>query len=179
MTHNVSSPRDLIWVLNQFRAAEIRGAGVILRLGRLADSSALRSNFTRHLRDEGNHAWLWTRTIEHLNGSVIDVDDPYQVRLGAEFGLPKSLNELLCLTLVSERRGVLTYQELLDEPELPIAVRRALRAILRDESWHVEWIEDELRQRASVDPTVSRTLQRAERADELAASTIREEAIVR
>ena len=37
-------------VLNHYRAAELRGAGVILRLGRLADTPRVRANFTRHLR---------------------------------------------------------------------------------------------------------------------------------
>lgn len=157
----------LVWVMNQYRSAEIRGAGVILRLGRLADSSDLRSNFSKHLRDEGVHAWLWTRTIEKLGGEVEDVEDAYQVRLGTNFGLPRSVTELLAVTLVSEERGVATYEEHLAQ-DVPDEVSRTLRGILKDEVWHVEWIGEELRKRAATDPEVGVAIERARLADEAA-----------
>jgi len=161
---------DLIALLNQFRSAELRGAGVILRLGRLADTSRLRVNFTRHLRDEGVHAWLWTRCIEHLGGEVVEVDDPYQSRLGAHFGLPRRIEELLAVTLVSERRGVSAYEELLGT-EIPAKVSSAATAILKDERWHVSWISQELAQRpaAIVEPIMHRAVQ----ADLRAAAEVR------
>ncbi|HZQ26109.1 MAG TPA: ferritin-like domain-containing protein [Acidimicrobiales bacterium] len=167
------SPEATVWLLNQYRAAEIRGAGVILRLGRLADTSGLRSNFSRHLRDEGVHAWMWTRAIHELGGEVLDMDDAYQIRLGTEFGLPKSLTELLALTLVSERRGVQTYEEHLTFAGIPGCVERTLRGILKDEHWHVEWIAEELEGRAAKDSAVSSALARAEEADRRAASQLR------
>lgn len=169
----MSQDFDLIALLNQYRGAEIRGAGVILRLGRLANSSELRSNFSRHLRDEGVHAWMWTRTLHDLGGDVMDVDDPYQMRLGSLFGIPRTLNELLALTVVSERRGVATYEEHLSHPGTPPAVQRTLRGILKDERWHVEWIEDELRQRSRDDTSVDDLLARAEAADVEAVRSIR------
>lgn len=167
------TPEATIWLLNQYRAAEIRGAGVILRLGRLADTSELRSNFSRHLRDEGVHAWMWTRAIHELDGDVVDMDDAYQIRLGTAFGLPKSLTELLALTLVSERRGVQTYEEHLAYEGIPACVERTLRGILKDERWHVDWIADELHQRADHDPSVADALARAEQADREAAAQLR------
>lgn len=163
----------LIWRLNQYRSAEIRGAGVILRLGRLADTSELRANFSKHLRDEGVHAWLWTKAIVELGGEIEDVEDPYQARLGAGFGLPRTVDELLAVTLVSERRGVTTYQEHLTEPDVPDAVTRALRAILKDERWHVDWIADELEQRAALHPEVRDAMARAEEADDAAMAELR------
>ena len=165
---------DVIWILNQYRSAEIRGAGVILRLGRLADRSDLRANFSRHLRDEGVHAWMWTRAIQELGGQVLDVEDAYQVRLGTAFGLPKTLNELLALTIVSERRGVTTYEDHLRQPDLPNCVERTLRGILRDERWHVEWIEEELASRGRDDRAVRDALARAEEADRIALEEIRQ-----
>jgi hypothetical protein len=163
------------WVLNQYRAAEIRGASVILRLGRLAETTRLRSNFSRHLRDEGVHAWLWTRLLDDLGVEIVDVDDAYQMRLGTLFGIPKSLNELLSLTLVSERRGVATYTQHL-ESDPAQAVARTLRTVLKDEGWHVDWIGEELRQRAESDPSVHDVLARAEDADRQAIEQLREEA---
>lgn len=163
-----SAHADLIWLLNQFRAAELRGASVILRLGRLSDTSELRSNFTRHLRDEGVHAWLWTRAIQELGGEVVDVEDPYQARLGAAFGLPRTVEELLAVTLVSEKRGVAAYREQLGRPDTPEPVRKALTAILKDETWHVEWIEEELLGRGQDRPEVVEALARAEEADRVA-----------
>jgi hypothetical protein len=162
----------LIWLLNQYRAAEIRGASVIMRLGRLATTSALRSAFSRHLRDEGVHAWLWTRAVEVLDGEVLDIDDPYQTRLGTHFGVPKTLNELLALTLVSERRGVATYEEHLQGPDTPPLVQRTLRGILRDEHWHVSYIQEELESRLRADASVAGVLERAEQADRLAAEDL-------
>lgn len=153
------SDSSLIHLLCQFRSAELRGASVILRLGRLADTPALRSNFTKHLRDEGVHAWLWTRCIEELGGEVVDVDDPYQSRLGAHFGIPRNIEELLAVTLVSERRGVTAYEELLTG-DVPGAVSKAATAVLKDERWHVSWISEELARRpaAVIEPIVHRAV---------------------
>jgi bacterioferritin (cytochrome b1) len=159
------SDDELMWLLNQYRSAELRGAGVILRLGRLADTTDLRANFTRHLRDEGVHAWMWTRAILALGGEVDDVADPYQARLGALFGVPRTVEELLALTLVSERRGVATYEEHLDDAEAPEIVQRTLRAILKDERWHVSWIEGELERRSRGNAAIADIQARAEAAD--------------
>jgi hypothetical protein len=132
----------------------------------------LRSAFSRHLRDEGVHAWLWTRAVEVLDGEVLDIDDPYQTRLGTHFGVPKTLNELLALTLVSERRGVATYEEHLQGPDTPPLVQRTLRGILRDEHWHVSYIQEELESRLRADASVAGVLERAEQADRLAAEDL-------
>jgi bacterioferritin (cytochrome b1) len=162
-------------MMNQFRSAELRGAGVILRLGRLADTSELRGNFTAHLRDEGNHAWLWTKTIQDLGGEIEDVPDPYQARLGTLFGVPRSVEDLLALTLVSERRGVETYAEQADRADaLPESVHRVLRAILKDERWHVSWIEEELRRRAATSAEVALAIGKAESADRQAMTEMRD-----
>lgn len=166
------SDDQLLSVLNQYRSAEIRGAGVILRLGRLADSGALRANFTRHLRDEGVHAWLWTRAILELGGEPEDVADPYQARLGAVFGVPRTVEDLLALTVVSERRGVASYERHLEFDDTPDLVRRTLKAILKDERWHVSWIEEELRERARDDQRVNDLVERAEAADREAVTAI-------
>lgn len=164
---------DLVAALNQYRAAELRGAGVILRLGRLADTPDCRRNLTRHLRDEGVHAWLWTKAIDDLGGDIRDVDDPYQTRLGAHFGLPRTLDELLAVTLVSEERGVAEYTERLGMGDTPNSVQHKLRTVLKDETWHVSWIREELERRAAEHPEVGAVLERARQADRMAIAELR------
>jgi hypothetical protein len=160
-----ANDQSLVDLLHQYRSAEIRGAGVILKLARLATSSYQRVNFSRHLKDEGVHAWLWTRALETLGADVIDVDDPYQARLGQIFGLPRTLVELLALTVVSERRGLATYRAHLEMGGAPLAVERTLRAVVKDEQWHVEWISAELHSGQFDDDEAQLVLRRAEAAD--------------
>jgi hypothetical protein len=162
---------DLVWLLNQYREAELRGAGAILRLLRLADTGRLRRDLTRHLRDETLHALLWTEAIESIGGEIVEVPDPYQARLGAHFGIPSSLNELLALTLVSERRGVTEYRAAMSR-ELPPPVEGALRTILEDEGWHVSYIARELEARSASDPDAAAALERAEAADRAAVADL-------
>lgn len=166
---------DPLWLLNHYRAAEIQGASAILRLLRLADSAQLRMDLTRHLRDESSHAWMWQRALEHIGGTVLEVDDPYQQRLAAAFGLPRTLTELLALTLVSENRGLTQYATHEADPDTPEVIRRTLQAILKDETWHVSYVQDELRRRAKTDTSVEEILDRAERADEVAFGELRDD----
>lgn len=160
--------RDPLWVLNEYRAAEIHGAGAIMRMGRLADSASLRADLSRHLRDEAVHAWLWTKAIKDMGGEIVEVDVPYQARLGMHFGIPKTLSELLALTWVSERRGVEQYLEHLDASGVTPAIQRTLRGILKDERWHVRYINDELQLRMRTQPRLQDVIDRALTADELA-----------
>jgi hypothetical protein len=158
----------LFWVLNEYRAAEVHGAGAIMRMGRLADSAELSADLSRHLRDEAVHAWLWTKVIKDMGGEIVEVDQPYQRRLGVHFGIPRSLTELLALTWVSERRGVRQYTEHLDLPDVTAKIQRTLRGILKDEEWHVSYINDELQHRVRADRHVQDTIDRALVADGLA-----------
>ncbi|MEU3161546.1 ferritin-like domain-containing protein [Streptomyces griseoincarnatus] len=157
---------DPLALLNQYRAAEVHGTGVIMRLGRLADNLELRNNLSRHLRDEAVHAWLWTKAIHEMDGHIVEVDEPYQTLLGQHFGIPRTLDELLALTWVSERRGCEQYKEHLDVQEIPAVVRRTLRGILKDEIWHVSYINEELQRRALHDPGIQDIIDRALAADE-------------
>ncbi|CUU59641.1 hypothetical protein Ga0074812_13021 [Parafrankia irregularis] len=156
---------DPVWVLNQYRAAEIHGAGAILRMSRLADDLALSTDLSRHLRDEAVHAWLWTRALRDIDGEIFDVEEPYQTRLGAHFGIPRTLTDLLALTWVSESRGVEQYESHLNLKDVPPNIRRTLRAILKDETWHVAYIREELERRGRLDPSVQSVIDRAQDAD--------------
>lgn len=169
-------PEDPVWILNQYRAAEVHGAGAIMRMARLADTAKLRSDLSRHLRDEAVHAWLWTRAIHDFGGEVVDVAQPYQARLSAHFGIPKTLTDMLALTLVSEKRGLSEYELHVGQEDLPQAVRRPLRAIIRDEAWHVSYIDEALRERAREDRRVYDIIERAEQADVQAVAELEAEA---
>jgi 1,2-phenylacetyl-CoA epoxidase catalytic subunit len=164
--------KDRMWVLNQYRAAEIHGAGAIMRMARLSDSTSLSADLSRHLRDEAVHAWLWTKAIKDLDGEIIEVDVPYQARLGLHFGLPRTLTDLLALTWVSERRGVIQYTEHLDAPNVTPLIQRTLRGILKDEHWHVRYINEELQQRVRADRRVQNVIDHALAAEEVAAAEL-------
>jgi hypothetical protein len=158
--------RDPLWVLNEYRAAEVHGAGAIMRMSRLADSTGLSADLSRHMRDEAVHAWLWTKAITDMGGEIVDVDQPYQTRLAFHFGLPRTLTDMLALTWASERRGVTQYTEHLDLPDVTAGIQRTLRAILRDEQWHVRYIGEELQRRVRAGRSVQDVIDRALAADE-------------
>ena len=156
---------DPMWLLNQYRAAEVHGAGAVMRMARLSDSSQLSTDLSRHLRDEAVHAWLWTRAIEELGGTIVDVNEPYQTRLSTHFGIPRTLNDMLALTLVSEKRGLAQYLQHLDESNLLPPIRRTLRGIIKDEEWHVSYVQSELQRRARSDKLIEDLVDRAAQAD--------------
>jgi hypothetical protein len=164
---------DPIWLLNQYRVAEIRGAGAIMRMGRLADDLDLSTDLARHLRDESVHAWLWTKAIRDMGGDLVEMDEPYQTRLALHFGIPRSLTDLLALTWISEQRGVEQYKHHFDLSEVSPQIRRTLRAILKDEEWHVAYIGAELQRRARSDADVQRVIDRALEADAKAIDELR------
>jgi hypothetical protein len=68
---------------------------------------------------------------------------------------------LLALTWVSERRGVIQYTEHLDAPNVTPLIQRTLRGILKDEHWHVRYINNELQQRVRADRRVQDLIDRA------------------
>jgi hypothetical protein len=156
---------DPVWLLNQYRVAELTGAGAIMRMSRVADGHELRTDLSRHLRDEAVHAWLWTKALQDIGGEIIDVEEPYQARLAFHFGVPRSLVELLAVTWVSESRGVEQYETHLDSEEVTPSIRRTLRAILKDETWHVSYIRKELERRARTGAGVQAIIDRALEAD--------------
>ncbi|HZM81953.1 MAG TPA: ferritin-like domain-containing protein [Candidatus Limnocylindrales bacterium] len=165
---------DPVWLMNQYRSAEVHGAGAIMRMGRLAESSELQASLSRHLRDEAVHAWLWTRAIEEFGGEIVDVDEPYQSRLAAHFGIPRNLVDMLALTWASERRGLAQYSKHLDQGDVPSPIKRTLRGIIKDEKWHVDYIREELERRALSNPAVQRSMDRALEADLAAVNELRD-----
>jgi len=73
------------------------------------DDSDTQPKLTKHLEDEGRHAWLWTKRIADLGSVPEKLDDGYQRRVGLEVGIPRTLELLLALTIVIEERALARY----------------------------------------------------------------------
>ena len=80
----------------------------------------------------------------------------YQSFYATEGAAPQRLAEVLALTHVFERRVDREFSEQLGDPELPEAVHRTFRALLRDEQRHLDWIALWLRERPEHQPLVDR-----------------------
>lgn len=141
-------PSNRLWLLNHYRVAEMHSVAMIMRIARSADSSSLRANLSRQMRDEAAHSWMWTKLIrEQSDSEIIGVKTPYHERLNLHYGLPRTLTELLALAWVSRKHSIVEYTEHLHAPDVPPTIQRMLRGILRDEERHVSQLNDELQQR--------------------------------
>jgi bacterioferritin (cytochrome b1) len=142
-----SSPSEkLILIFSFYRDAELRGARLLFNLlGHLKDGDS-QLKMAKHLADETRHAWLWTRRIADLGGAPIAIPDGYQRRLGLRTGVPKTLVELLALTVVVEERAQSRYMAHAALPNVDEATREVLKAVTEDETWHLSWIEKKMRE---------------------------------
>jgi len=144
-----------IEVLCYYRDAELHGATLLLRLIKLMDDPDAQVKLALHLHEETRHAWLWTRRIQELGGVPMRVADGYQKRIGMRT-VPRSLLDLLALTVVVEERSAARYQEHaagpgVDEPTLAI-----LREVTKDEKWHIAWVRGKLMELAKDDGGVEK-----------------------
>jgi bacterioferritin (cytochrome b1) len=142
-----SSPSEkLILIFSFYRDAELRGARLLFNLlGHLKDGDS-QLKMAKHLADETRHAWLWTRRIADLGGAPVAIPDGYQRRLGLRTGVPKTLVELLALTVVVEERAQSRYMAHAALPNVDEATREVLKAVTEDETWHLSWIEKKMRE---------------------------------
>jgi bacterioferritin (cytochrome b1) len=142
-----SSPSEkLILIFSFYRDAELRGARLLFNLlGHLKDGDS-QLKMAKHLADETRHAWLWTRRIADLGGAPMVIPDGYQRRLGLRTGVPKTLVELLALTVVVEERAQSRYMAHAALPNVDAATREVLKAVTEDETWHLSWIEKKMRE---------------------------------
>ncbi|MGH7916185.1 MAG: ferritin-like domain-containing protein [Candidatus Binataceae bacterium] len=140
-----------ILIFSFYRDAELRGARLLFNLlGHLKDADS-QLKMSKHLADETRHAWLWTRRIADLGGAPVMVADGYQRRLGLRTGVPKSIVEILALTVVVEERAQSRYMAHAALPSVDEATREVLKAVTEDETWHLSWIEKKLREVARED----------------------------
>jgi len=143
--NGMSATDKQILIFSFYRDAELRGARLLLNLLSHLKSGEAQLKMSRHLADETRHAWLWTKRIADLGGAPVLIDDGYQRRLGLRTGVPKSVVELLALTVVVEERAQNRYQAHAALPNVDEATREVLKSVTEDEAWHLAWIEREMR----------------------------------
>jgi len=141
----------LVTLFSYYRDAELRGATLLLKLLQRMDDPDAQVKLTKHLEDEVRHAWLWTKRIADLGGAPEKVDDGYQRRIGLEVGIPRTLEQLLALTIVVEERALTRYLAHAAAPEVDAETREVLHEVTKDEKWHLSWIEHKLREIAGPD----------------------------
>src|SRR5262245_1067271 len=107
----MSADARLIELFSYYRDAELQGAALLLRLVKLmtGDPEA-QVQLTRHVADEARHAWLWTKRITDLGGMPMPVTEGYQACIGRRVR-PRTLADLLALTIVVEARSLARYEE--------------------------------------------------------------------
>ena len=143
--NGTSATEKQILIFSFYRDAELRGARLLFNLLSRLKSGEAQLKMSRHLADETRHAWLWTKRIADLGGSPVLIDDGYQRRLGLRTGVPKSVVELLALTVVVEERAQNRYQAHAAMPNVDEETRAVLKSVTEDEAWHLAWIEREMR----------------------------------
>jgi len=148
--------RALAWLLNWYRQSELEGALLLGRMVRYADDPTVVGELTRHAADEARHSWLWQKTITRLQLAPVRIHRSYQSFYATEGAAPQRLGEVLALTHVFEHRVDREFSEQLGDPELPEAVHRTFRALLRDEQRHLDWIAVWLRERPEHQTLVDR-----------------------
>ena len=137
-----ADPR-MILLMSYYRDAEIRGANLLLRLmAHLTDGDS-QTKLSLHLADETRHAWLWTKRINDLGADPVPVGDGYQSRIGLRT-VPRSLIEILALTIVVEERSLDRYIEHAARPNVDPDTLAVLKEVSQDEKWHVAWIKNKL-----------------------------------
>ena len=145
-TGRMSAIDKQILIFSFYRDAELRGARLLFNLlGHMKDGDS-QLKMAKHLADETRHAWLWTRRIADLGGTPLMLADGYQRRLGLRIGVPKTVIELLALTVVVEERAQSRYMAHAALPNVDDETREVLKAVTEDETWHLSWIEKKMRE---------------------------------
>lgn len=134
-----------------YRDAELRGSNLLYRLLRILPDGESQIALSEHLADETRHAWLWTQRIQELGATPLPVEDGYQVRIGRRAGLPRHPVDLLALTVVVEQRALKRYHEHLSRDGVPERTLEVLRAVSKDEGWHIDWIRRKARELAEAE----------------------------
>jgi len=139
----------MIHLYSYYREAELRGATLLLKLIMRVDDPESQVKLSRHLADETRHAWLWTKRIADLGSTPVQIEDGYQVRIGKEVGIPRTLIDLFALTVVVEERAQRRYLEHARRPNIDPETRELLHEVTKDEKWHIGWIKNKLKDLAA------------------------------
>jgi ferritin-like protein len=149
--------RDLeVRTYSYYRDAELRGSNLIYRMLRILRDDESQMLLSEHLADETRHAWLWTERLKEIGAAPMRVDDGYQVRIGRRAGLPRHPVDLCALTVVVEQRALKRYQEHLKRDNVSDRTLEVLRAVSRDEGWHIDWMRKKGREIAAAEGTPER-----------------------
>jgi len=136
---------DELWILSYYRVSEIDGALFFGRIARTLGPGPIQIDLTKHFSDEARHAWYWTECIHELGKEPLRLDTAYQDRYAVEAGIPVNLMEVLAVTQVFEQRVIHQYARHQRVPNLHPVVHATLEKIMKDETWHLEWVRKALR----------------------------------
>jgi bacterioferritin (cytochrome b1) len=142
-----TDPRVFL-LMSYYRDAELRGANLLYRLMSHLDDGDSQIKLAKHLAEETHHAWLWTKRIKDLGGAPTPVGDGYQTRIGLRT-VPRTLIDILALTVVVEERSLARYGEHAARPDVDPETLAVLREVSKDEKWHITWIRRKLEQIAA------------------------------
>jgi bacterioferritin (cytochrome b1) len=142
----MSATDKQVMIFSFYRDAELRGARLLFNLLHHIKDAEAQLKMSRHLADETRHAWLWTKRIADLGGAPVMIDDGYQRRLGLRTGVPKDIIDLLALTVVVEERARSRYMQHAALPNVDPETLEVLKAVTEDETWHLSWIERQMRE---------------------------------
>ena len=133
----------MIELMSYYRDAELHGASLLLRLIKLMDDPDAQVKLALHLADETRHAWLWTKRINDMGGEPMKIADGYQKRVGMRT-VPRSILEILALTVVVEERSFSRYLEHIAHHNPDPQTLAVLKDVTNDEKWHMSWIRNKL-----------------------------------
>lgn len=142
-----SDPRQFL-LMSYYRDAELRGANLLYRLMSHLDDADSQVKLSLHFAEETHHAWLWTKRIKDLGGAPMRVGDGYQTRIGLRT-VPRTLLDILALTVVVEERSLARYTEHAARPDVDPQTLDVLQKVSKDEKWHITWIKKKLEQVAA------------------------------
>lgn len=146
----MSDTQKQVMVFSFYLDSELRGARLLLNLHSHLHDADSQKKLSRHLADETRHAWLWTKRIADLGAAPLSVPDGYQRRLGLRVGVPKDDLELLALTVIAESRALERYGTHAGLPGTDPQTLEVLKAVSADESWHLAWVEEKMRELADI-----------------------------
>ena len=137
----------MIELMSYYRDAELHGASLLLRLIKMMDDPDAQVKLALHLADETRHAWLWTKRINDMGGTPMKIADGYQKRVGLRT-VPRSVLEILALTVVVEERSFARYIEHMENHNPDPTTLEVLKDVTNDEKWHMSWIRIKLMEMA-------------------------------
>jgi rubrerythrin len=144
----MSTDPRLIELFSYYRDAELHGANLLMRLLKLIDDPDAQVKLSLHVAEETQHAWLWTKRITDLGGQPMRVLDGYQTRIGKRT-VPRSILDLLALTIVVEERAFSRYLEHGARQNVDEETQKVLKAVTKDEKWHISWMKGKLEEMAA------------------------------